>query len=178
MDVLERLEWILVTIVVAAVVLWWASGPASDEVTTYKASCTNGISIRPLLTYPQSFEEAYRKYHKDRKDCILWHWGRRTYKINLYRSEVYYASRLSGVERLTNCAIIDSENWKCEYPDKSGYVAIINGLEAQRLEKGERFPDLFSLYRWQYWYVMCYWFLLGEGPRGEWLIPEQEPLSP
>jgi hypothetical protein len=91
----------------------------------------------------------------------------------MYQSEVYYEF-LGGVpDRLVKCAIMNSNNWRCEHPDGSGYVAVINGLYA--MKESSQYKT-FSLYRWQYWYVTFYWFVMGKGPQGAWLIPEQEAM--
>ncbi len=164
----------------AAVAGWWASGPASDEVTVYKATCENDINIRPMthsIDGGKNFSEEYKKYRQDRMSCILLHIGNNTYKVNSYRSEVYYQYRLlgGGPKRLVNCAIMDSNNWRCEYPNGKEHIAVINGLYAW--DKDSSHLNSFSLYRWQYWYVTWYRFIMGKGPQGAWLIPEQEALN-
>jgi hypothetical protein len=59
------------------------------------------------------------------------------YRINAQTQTVTYWSRFdpaasadshfNAPARLVNCAIRDTQNWKCEYPDGSGTVAIVNG---------------------------------------------------
>lgn len=155
---------------------WWVSGPSSDETILYYASCANCIHIRPLHHYNEGkiTSEVYEKYLQDHKNCVLLHWTARTYKLNVHKSEVYYQLRLGGgPERLVKCAILNNKNWRCEYPDGSGHMAVVDGLEAI---KKDSYGRLFSLYRWQYWYVAWHWMIRDEGPTGMWLIPEQEVL--
>lgn len=169
---------ILCTLIFAAVVGWWASGPASDEVTVYTATCVNNIIIRPFAHYSRDErwdKDFAKQFFQDRQNCVILLLNDLTYKVNLHQSEVYYQSKLdSGPKRLVKCAIMDSSNWRCEFPDGSGYIAVINGLKAIKNDSSR--SDLFSLYRWQYWYVTWYWFIMGKGPQGAWLIPKQESL--
>ena len=166
---------IFYTFFLVAIGGWLAIGPSSDEITIYYASCAGDKGIRPLLHYDKpgkQFSEIYEQYIQDRKKCVLLPLTDRTYKVNIYQSEVYYQSSF-GPERLVKCAIMNSANWRCEWPDGSGYKAVIDGVEAIKKDSSSR-P--FSLRRWQYWYVTLYWFILGKGPTGDWLIPEQKSL--
>lgn len=154
------------------VVGWWWSGPSSDETTVYTATCANGLKIRPSLHVinTETFDRDYAKYREDRANCVIVPMSVTVYTVNVNRGEVYYS--LGGARRLVNCAIVSSNDWRCAYPDGSGYVTVVDGLQAQ-----ERSDDgyWFSIRRWQYWYATIYGFFGTRGLTGEWLIPEQKP---
>ncbi len=147
---------------------WWLIEPANDEITIYSAKCTNGIIIQSKLPL-NNFTYHYQKHRDNLKNCVILPLSSNTYKINFYKSEIHYNYIIGGPRRFANCAIFNSENWRCPFEDGSGDIAVINGLEA----RDEKWEDYFSLRSWQYWYISIYWFLAGEGPQGAWLIPDQ-----
>ena len=153
---------------------WWWTGLSSDELVTYRASCTNEIHILPrsLAMRGKPFEQAFKKYRADRTNCGILLLGRTVYKLNKARGEVYYTSNLSGTQRLVDCAIFSRTDWACSYPDGSGKVVIIDGLRAIHADDVNWLGGPhFSLRRWQWWGAKFYWWI-GQ-PRGAWLIPEQ-----
>lgn len=171
-------QWVRDTTVFIGFVLglfvigWWWSAPSSDETTAYTAACANGLKMRPSLhaINTKTFDRDYTKYREDRANCVILPMSVTVYTVNVARGEVYYSSG-GGARRLVDCAIVSSNDWRCAYPDGSGYVTVVGGLKAQgRSDDGY----WFSIRRWQYSYATIYWFLLSVGPRGAWLIPEQE----
>ncbi len=171
----------ILTLLLLAGIVWWWTGPSSDELRTYPASCANGISILPpsLALQDESFgamvsgeSEGYKKYQADRANCVILHHSPKVYKINKARAEVYYSSKLDGAKRLVDCSIFSRTDWACSYPDGSGKLVIIDGLKAIHADDVDNaYPQRFSLRRWQWWTVVLLWWI-GD-PRGAWLIPEQ-----
>ena len=151
---------------------WWWTGPSSDELVVYAATCTNRVQILPpsLALRLQSFDQDFKKYHADRANCQILPLNRTVYKLNKARGEVYY---LSGqTRRLVDCLIFSRTDWACSYPDGSGKVVIIEGLRAIHADVvNDPLPNHFSLRRWQWWGAELYYWI-GR-PRGAWLIPEQ-----
>ncbi len=153
---------------------WWWTGPSSDELVVYPATCTDGRPILPrsLAMQSESFEQDFKKYRADRANCEILPLNRTVHKLNKARGEVYYSGVVNKAERLVDCAIISRTEWTCSYPDGSGKVVIIDGLRAIHADYVNRPVGVhFSLRRWQWWGVTLYWWI-GR-PRGAWLIPEQ-----
>lgn len=157
---------------------WWWSGPSSDEFVAYPAFCINGISILPrelsLRTEtPETFERDYKKYREDRANCVIVPGNRTVYKLNSARAEAYYVTGdFDTPGRLVNCAIVSRTNWICSYPDRSGKIAVTNGLRAIHIDELKQpAPHFFYQRRWQWWAAALYYWV-GQ-PRGAWLIPEQ-----
>ncbi len=152
---------------------WWWTGPSSDELVVYPATCANEIQILPpsLAVRLQSFDQDVKKYQADRANCRILHHRRTVYKLNKARAEVYYLL-FDAPQRLVDCSIFRRTDWACSYPDSSGKVVIIDGLRAIHADDvNSPLGVLFSLRRWQWWtVVLLRW--IGE-PRGAWLIPEQ-----
>lgn len=159
---------IILIISIIAVIGWWLTEPANDEITIYSATCTNGIIIQSNIPL-DNFAYHYQKHRDNLKTCVILPLTPMSYKINFYKAEIYYTYGFGGPRRYVNCAILNSKNWRCPFEDGSGDIVVINGLKA-RDEEMERH---FSLYRWKYWYTTIYWFLVGGGPQGAWLIPDQ-----
>ena len=123
---------IIFVLLMLAALGWWWTGPSSDELVVYPATCANDRPILPLslvMRRSQSFEKDFEKYDADRANCLINPRGRTVYKINETRGEVYY-KLLNQVERLVDCAIFSRTEWTCSYPDGSGKVVIIDGLRA------------------------------------------------
>jgi len=171
---------ILVGLILVISIGWWATGSPSDEVTVYRASCTNGIKIKPYgygqkIDFPSDAE--FKTLRDDKKRCRLLASGSTTYKLNKIKGEAYYLS-LDTAMRLENCAIFDNENWSCEYSDGSKKV-IIDGLNGWNPDgSSNRYSNTFSLNRRQWWYVTLYWMVMSEGPQARWLIPDQKTYIP
>ena len=152
---------------------WWWTGPSSDELVVYPATCANDRPILPrsLVMRSQSLEKDIKKYQADRANCVILPLNPTVYKLNKARGEVYYTS-LGEAKRFADCAIFSRTDWACSYPDGSGKVVIIDGLKAIHADDvGRPMGAHFSLRRWQWWGVTLYWWI-GR-PRGAWLIPEQ-----
>ena len=153
---------------------WWWSGPSSDELVVYSARCLDGTPILPptLAMRTETFERDFEKYEQDRANCVIIPGNRTVYKLNNARAEVYYIG-LSGPQRLVDCAIFSRTDWACSYPDGSGRVVTIDGLEAIHADDVKKLGPALSFYqrRWQWW-VARLWSLVGR-PQGAWLIPEQ-----
>ena len=150
---------------------WWWTGPSSDELVVYPATCTNRVQILPLYFAMQGESYDFKKYQADRANCKILPWNRTVYKLNKARGEVYYTG-LGRVERLVDCAIFSRTDWACSFTDGSGKVVIIDGLRAIHADDVNRAGGgFFYLRRWQWWGVTLYWWI-GR-PRGAWLIPEQ-----
>ncbi len=134
-----------------------------------------GCPVLPLsiATRSESFEQDFKKYQADRANCVILPLNPTVYKLNKARGEVYYTG-LAGASRLVDCAIFSRTDWACSFPDGSGKVVIIDGLQAIHADEvSSRSPGRvhFSLRRWQWWGVTLYWWI--DRPRGAWLIPEQ-----
>ena len=155
---------------------WWWTGPSSDELVVYPARCTNGVQILPLnlALRGKSFDEGFKKYQADRANCQIHTLNRTVYKLNKARGEVYYL-RIDGPQRLVDCSIFSRTDWTCSYPDGSGPVVIIDGLEAIHADDVNQYGPLlsFSLRRWQWWAASLSYLIGYPLPRGAWLIPEQ-----
>ncbi len=153
---------------------WWWTGPSSDELIVYPATCAGGGPVLPpsLAMRSESFEQDFKKYQADRANCVILPLNRTVYKLNKARGEVYYTG-LGGAARLVDCAIFSRTEWACSYPDGSGKVVIIDGLRAIHADNvSHPWRAQFFLRRWQWWGVTLYWWI-GR-PRGAWLIPEQQ----
>ena len=152
---------------------WWWTGPSSDELVVYPATCVDGPPILPpsLAMQSGSLEQDFKKYRADRANCVILSLNPTVYKLNKARGEVYYTG-LFGASRLVDCAIFSRTDWTCSYPDGSSRVVIIDGLRAIHADEVSS-PGVvhFSLRRWQWWGVTLYWWI--DRPRGAWLIPEQ-----
>jgi hypothetical protein len=171
-------QWVRDTAVFIGFVLglfvigWWWSGPSSDETIVYTAACANGLKMRPSLhaINTETFDRDYTTHRKDRANCVILPMSVTVYTVNVTRGEVYYSSG-GGGRRLVDCAIVSSNDWRCAYPDGSGYVTVVDGLKAQDRSDG---GYMFSIRRWQYWYATMHGFFSTGGLTGEWLIPEQK----
>jgi hypothetical protein len=160
------------------VLLYWWSGDSSAEMTLYNATCNNDIKIYPSTYWYTKLNstEAFKRDRSDRDNCIILPLNRKRYILNEIKGEVYYKSAF-GNHRLINCAIVDDENWTCEYPDDASELqVVIGGLEARANEdmEDERFPNTFSLRRWQWFFANIHYWYSGDGPSDIRLIPEQE----
>ena len=167
---------ILVGLILVISIGWWATGSPSDETTVYRASCTNGIKVKPY-GYGQKFgfpsDADFKKIWDAKKECRVLAYSSTTYKLNKVKGEVYYLS-LDTPMRIENCAIIDNENWSCEYSDGSRRV-IMDGLVGWNSDvSSNSWTNTFSLHRWQWWYVTLYWLVMSEGPQARWLVPDQK----
>lgn len=158
---------------------WWWSGPASDELVLYPARCADGTPILPrALTGTRELDlekvkQDEKKYRQDRANCVIDLYVPEVFKLNEARGEVYYKG-LVGTKRLVDCAIFGRTDWTCSYPDGSGKVVIIDGLQAIGEHDLRRIAGpLFYLRRWQWW-IARLWQRLGGQPQGAWLIPEQQ----
>lgn len=153
-------------------IIWVFTGPSRDETFTYKAYCENGIKIVPI-PYEVNINDV-KKFYDNKKlwsECRISTGIDKSYKINSARAEVYYES--FGVPvKLVDCVIIDNKNWRCAFPDGSGYINVRNGLEG--IPENDDYHLYFSLHRYQYWYVTIYSLIFGESPTGAWLIPLQQ----
>jgi hypothetical protein len=164
----------MMVVLVLAGLGWWWSGPSSDELVVYSARCLDGTPILPptLVIRTETFEQDFQKYQKDRENCVIVPGSRTVYKLNNARAEVYYIGLLSEPRRLVDCAIFSRTDWACSYPDGSGRVVVIDGLEAIHADDVKPEPRTsFYQRRWQWW-VARLWSLVGR-PQGAWLIPEQ-----
>ena len=168
---------VAIVLVLAGLVGWWWSGPASDELVLYPARCFGGTPILPpALTGTRELDlekvqQDEEKYRHDRANCVINPYVPEVFKINEARGEVYYKG-LGGNERLVDCAIFSRTDWTCWYPDGSGKVVIIDGLRAIS-EKDLPYSPRFYVRRWQSWTArLLLW--LGGKPKGAWLIPEQQ----
>lgn len=167
---------ILVGLILVISIGWWATGSLSDEVTVYRASCTNGVKIMPY-GYGQKngvpSDAEFKKFLDAKKECRVLSSGSTTYKLNKVKGEVYYLSAGTTM-RQRNCAIFNNRNWSCEYSDGSKDV-IIDGLKGWNPDgSSKRSSDTFSLNGWQWWYVTLYWMVMSEGPQARWLVPDQK----
>ncbi len=163
----------IVALLLLAGLGWWWTGPSSDELVVYSATCAGGGPVLPLslAMRSKSYQQDFKKYQADRANCVILPLDPTVYKLNKARGEVYYTG-LSGAERLVDCAIFSRTEWACSYPDGIGKVVIIDGLRAIHADDVSRPGGVqFSLRRWQWWGVTLYWWI-GQ-PRGAWLIPEQ-----
>ncbi len=153
---------------------WWWTGPSSDELVVYSATCAAGGPILPpsLAMRSESLEQDFKKYQAARANCVILPWNRTVYKLNKARGEVYYTGPGGAAARLVDCAILSRTDWACSYPDGSGKVVIIDGLKAIRTEDVNMGSKFFYLRRWQWWGAKLYQWI-GQ-PRGAWLIPEQQ----
>ncbi len=152
---------------------WWWTGPSSDELVVYQATCAGGGPVLPLSLAMQSksYQQDFKKYQADRANCVILPLDPTVYKLNKARGEVYY-TLLGEATRLADCAIFSRTEWACPYPDGIGKVVIIDGLQAIHADDVSRPGGVqFSLRRWQWWAVTLTW-QIGQ-PRGAWLIPEQ-----
>ncbi len=166
---------IIFALLMLAALGWWWTGPSSDELVVYPATCANDRPILPLslvMRRSQSFEKDLEKYDADRANCVILPLNPRVYKINEKRGEVYY-KLLDQAERLVDCAIFSRTEWTCSHPDGSAKVVIIDGLRAIHADEVSGPGGVhFSLRRWQWWGVtLSSWWT--DRPRGAWLIPEQ-----
>ena len=152
---------------------WWWTGPSSDELVVYAATCANGVQILPpsLALRGKSFDQDFKKYRADRANCQILPLNRTVYKLNKARGEVYYLS-LDTPRRLVDCSIFSRTYWACSYPDGSGKVVIIDGLRAIPADYANHPLAQFSQRRWQWWAAKLYDVMIGQ-PQGAWLIPEQ-----
>lgn len=153
-------------------IVWWWTGPSSDELVVYPANCTNKIQILPssLALRSQFLTQDFEKYRADRANCRIDTLNPTVYKLNKARGEVYYNSTFLGTQRLVDCSIFSRTDWSCSFADGSGKVVIIDGLRAISADD-VRVGSFFSLRRWQWWATTLYWWI-GQ-PQGAWLIPEQ-----
>lgn len=166
----------LVGLILVVSIGWWATGPSSDEVTVYRASCTNGVKVAPY-GYGKKIDFAsdvdFKKFWDAKKECRILASGSTTYKLNKIKGEVYYLLADTTM-RQKDCAIFNNRNWSCEYPDGSKTV-IIDGLDGWNPDgSSNRYSNTFSLNRWQWWYVTLYWMVMSEGPQARWLVPDQK----
>ena len=156
---------------------WWWTGPSSDELVVYQATCTDGRPILPLTVVrrSESFEQDFKKYQADRANCVILPLSPTVFKLNKARGEVYY-TLWGEAKPLVDCSIFSRTDWACSYPDGSGKVVIIDGLQAIQADNVSRpGPPAFSLRRWQWWGVKLYWWI--GLPQGAWLIPEQHEYN-
>jgi len=165
----------ILTLMLLGWIVWWWTGPSSDELVVYTASCTNGITILPssLAIRTETFDEDFKKYRADRANCKILPYSPTTYKLNESRGEVYFNTDMLGTQRLVDCSIFSRTDWACSYADGIGGVVIIDGLRAiHASDKNLPGGIHFSLHRWQWWVTKLYWWI-GK-PHGSWLIPEQQ----
>ena len=76
-------------------------------------SITERPSAKPLANNPTVY-----RINPQTQTVIYW---------QLFDPAASADSHFNAPERLVNCAIRDAQNWKCDYPDASGTVAIVNG---------------------------------------------------
>lgn len=165
---------ILMSLIIGALV-WWLSGPSSDETVVYPASCTNGLHVLPPgmvldVSTTEAWERSYSEYRRSREGCLIRTWSRTVYKLNRNLGEAYTAHGFD-ITRLVDCAFFSRTEWKCYYMDGSGPVVILDGLKAIHRSDLEDASPFFYLRRWQWWLARLYAWV-GH-PQGSWLIPEQ-----
>ena len=114
---------------------WWWTGPSSDELVVYPATCTNGVQILPPSLALRGESDDFKKYQADRANCVILYHSPKVYKINKARAEVYYSSKSVGAKRLVDCSMFSRTDWACSYPDGSGKLVIIDGLKANRTDR-------------------------------------------
>ena len=136
-----------------ALLLLAGCGVFSKEITAYWASCE---------TYDVAERKFVRCYTLRTTD----------YRIVPERGEVvYWDDQDIEVNKLVNCAIRDSENWTCTYPDGSGPVVARDGLLPAYLTSAR--PTI-SLRWYQWWYLRLANFFAGKTPNlGALYVPYQ-----
>ena len=168
-------SYFFVFLIAGAAVWWWLSGPDSDELIVYRATCVNENKVLPWTMAGrkgESLAQSRKRYDADRANCVILPQSRTVYKLNKARAEVYYNSPFTGAARLIDCSIFSRTDWTCSWPDGIGKVVIIDGLRAKhRAELKMITSNFFSLRRWQWWAARLYQWV-GQ-PQGSWLIPEQ-----
>lgn len=165
-------------ILVLAWLGWWWSGPSVDELVLYPAQCVDGTPIIPPALATTEFDlgkirQEHKKHQQDRANCVIDPYVPEVFKLNEARGEVYYTG-WGGTKKLVDCAIFSRTDWTCSYPDGSGKVVIIDGLQAISEKDLHRLGGpLFYMRRWQSWIARLSRRFGGQ-PTGAWLIPEQQ----
>jgi hypothetical protein len=150
----------------------------SDEISAFQGECANGIEIVPTVQlYQQSRSAGFAvtELLRRERDCEIWAQNRVDYRINRSAAEVAY--RFPNLDappkRLTNCDIFDKDNWRCEYPDRSGKVAFVKGLPAIYENHNLSGRHTFFMHGWQ-WRIVRFLGFVGITPiKSSWLIPDQ-----
>ena len=83
-----------------------------------------------------------------------------TYRINEARAEVVILTKEgSPPTALTNCSILDKENWECSYADGFGKIFLVDGIR-QNQDTQQRFR---FVSQWRYRFGQIFSFILRAG---------------
>lgn len=147
-----------------------------DSITLYYARCANGLDIKPSNLFGKtspgettpsfkSFTDDWEKNDKARDACELLPWSNTDYKINFIKSEVYRRRSMPvHLEKLTDCAIEDKNNWVCK-SGRDTIMVVKDGLESLPKENWEYEKARFSVNAFTYWFATFYWFVFSKGPK-------------
>jgi hypothetical protein len=182
--------WVEVALIFVS--LWFGLGVPfelfSNEITSYPAMCSNDQKILPwglARKHYGDIMEVSNRMRDAERNCSIITLNRSTFMINMARGEVYYknidySADIGGVQKLVSCAILSRTDWTCEYPDGSGKIEFIGGLQAIHGSDAALAPEFFYMRRSQWWtarLVRAFGYQSGlyRGPvRSSWLIPEQK----
>jgi hypothetical protein len=161
--------WIIVAF---AAFVYWMTGDGREEITSYSARCDNGATVAPVV-YADGLGMTYEQLRASIKRCAMFTASKTTFSLSTANDSVTYRiGDLPYLNKQVDCAILDRENWVCDYSDGSGKIGFIDGLRS--LPANEVEYGYFYQKRWQYLATKV--INLVAGPTSlPWLIPDQVP---